>query len=78
MSTYYDVKDGGRDHNIRFADLCNLIQDLGSAERIRGSHHVFTKPGLPMINLQEDGSGAKTYQVRQVRKIIIQFGLEVK
>lgn len=78
MSTYDDVKNGNRDRNIRFTDLCNLVLDLGFAERIRGSHHVFTQTGLPIITLQADGPNAKAYQVRQVRKIINQYGLEVK
>jgi len=77
MSTYDDVKTGNRDHNIRFNDLCKMISDLGFAERIRGSHHVFTKPGLPIITLQADGANAKAYQIRQVRKIMNQYGLEV-
>ncbi|MCL2544506.1 MAG: type II toxin-antitoxin system HicA family toxin [Clostridia bacterium] len=77
MNTYDDVIAGKRDRNIRFVDLCKLVCDLGFAERVRGSHHVFTKPGLPIITLQADGANAKAYQVRQVRKMIHQYGLEV-
>ena len=78
MSTFDDVIAGKRDRNIRFADLCKLVCNLGYTERIRGSHHVFTKPELPIISLQADGANAKAYQVRQVRKVIYQCGLEVK
>jgi len=49
---------------------------LGFEERIKGSHHVFRKQGIiEKINLQCDGSKAKTYQVRQVRDIILKYNL---
>ena len=67
---------GGADANIRFNDLCAALRHLGFAERIRGSHHNFSRPGVEArINLQRDGSHAKTYQVRQVRAILSQYGL---
>ena len=78
MSTYEDVLNGRRDHGIRFADLCKLVRDLGFTERIQSGHHVFTTPGLPLINLQEDGAKAKAYQVAQVRRIIKDYNLEVR
>jgi hypothetical protein len=44
--------------------------------RVSGSHHIFTKPGvMERINLQREGSKAKPYQVRQVRKILSQYKL---
>jgi len=57
-------------------DLCNLLRNLGFEERTSGSHHLFIKPGVEeLINLQREGSKAKPYQVRQVRKILLQYGL---
>lgn len=39
---------------------------------MKGSHHVFRRAGVEeMINLQRDGRGAKPYQVRQVRAVIL-------
>ena len=68
---------GGRpDANVRFSDLCALLRRLGFDERIRGGHHVFRKPGVERINLQRFGSDAKPYQVRQVRRVILQYQLE--
>ena len=53
-----------------------LLKRLGFEERIRGSHHVFRKEGvLDKINLQRDGNKAKAYQVRQVRKVIMEHNL---
>lgn len=70
---------GGRaDANIAFADLCRLLHRLGFAERTRGSHHVFSREDIEeRINLQESGAKAKPYQVKQVRAVIVKYGLEV-
>ena len=66
---------GSADRNIPFADLCNLLKQLGFRERIRGSHHIFRKPGIvDKINLQRDGSKAKPYQVRQIRFMLVKYG----
>ena len=62
---------GSADANIDFDDLRSVLLSLGFSERSKGSHHIFSKPGLEeLINLQSDGSKAKPYQVRQVRAII--------
>jgi predicted RNA binding protein YcfA (HicA-like mRNA interferase family) len=67
---------GGSDANIPFDDLRSLLLSLGFEERTRGGHHLFRKPGIEeMINLQRDGKDAKVYQVRQVRSIILRYGL---
>lgn len=49
---------------------------LGFGERVRGSHHIFFKPGIEeLINVQRSGSKAKPYQVRPVRAVITRHGL---
>ncbi len=76
--TLSHVLQGSSDANIAFDDLCQLLRRLGFDERIRSSHHLFKKTGVDeMINLQRDGNKAKTYQVRQVRAIILQYQLGV-
>jgi hypothetical protein len=66
------VLRGTSDANIRFDDLRSLLVDLGFEERIKGSHHIFTLEGKEAaLNLPPDGSKAKPYQVKQVRRIII-------
>ncbi len=65
---------GTSDANIRFSDLCRLLGQLGFDERIRGSHHIFTKNGVEeIINIQPLGSKAKIYQVKQIRGIILKY-----
>ena len=70
---------GASDANIGFEDLCNLLRRLGFEERVRGSHHLFRKSGIEeMLNLQRDGNKAKSYQVRQVRVVLLRYKLGVE
>ncbi len=67
---------GDSDANIRFEELCHLLQAKGFRMRISGSHHIFTQTGvMERINLQREGSKAKPYQIRQVRKILANYKL---
>ena len=67
---------GRSDANIRFADLRTLMRYLGFEERIGGSHHLYRKEGVAeKVNLQRDGAQAKPYQVRQVRRLILNYKL---
>ena len=68
---------GGRsDANIGFSDLRGLLIHLGFDERTRSSHHIFRRADVEeRINLQRQGSKAKPYQVRQVRAVILRYGL---
>ncbi|MGD0500885.1 MAG: type II toxin-antitoxin system HicA family toxin [Bryobacteraceae bacterium] len=67
---------GSSDAGIRFDDLRTLLRRLGFAERIKGSHHIFTREGVDeILNLQPRGSMAKPYQVKQVRKALVQYKL---
>lgn len=70
------IFSGKSDSNIDFDELCHLLENLGFVRRIRGSHNIFRKEGVfTRINLQKDGNKAKPYQVKQVRKIIIEYNL---
>ena len=67
---------GESDANLRFSELCQLLQVKGFRMRVSGSHHIFTRPGvMERINLQREGSKAKPYQAKQVRKILAQYKL---
>lgn len=64
------------DAGIRFDDLRVLLRRLGFAERIKGSHHIFTREGVDdILNPQPRGSLAKPYQVKQVRRVLVQHKL---
>ena len=67
---------GESDANGRLEGLCHLLQAKGFRMRVSGSHHIFTQSGvIEHINLQQEGSKAKPYQVRQVRKILANYKL---
>jgi predicted RNA binding protein YcfA (HicA-like mRNA interferase family) len=69
---------GSSDANIDFSDLRKLLTELGFSERIKSSHHIFSKSGIEeIINLQPKGNKTKPYQVKQVRNIILKYKLEL-
>ena len=66
------ILSGAAHASISFAEL----RQLGFEERISGSHHIFRKVGVEeKMVLQEDGNKAKPYQVRQVRGVILKYGI---
>jgi hypothetical protein len=70
------ILSGRSDANVRFNDLLGLLRSLDFEERIRGSHHIFTREGIEeILNLQPKGAKAKVYQVRQVRRVILKYRL---
>ena len=70
------VLSGASDANIRFTDLCALLESLGFEYRVRGSHHIYWRTGvIEILNLQEKAGKAKPYQVKQVRTILVRYKL---
>lgn len=71
-----DVLRGTSDNNIRFQDLCRVVRKIGFDERVKGSHHIFTKEGVEeILNLQPTRGLAKPYQVKQVRSVLLKYRL---
>jgi hypothetical protein len=67
---------GSSDSNVSFDELLSLLRHLGFDERIRGSHHIFTKENVEeILNLQPIGAKAKAYQVKQVRGVVLRYKL---
>jgi predicted RNA binding protein YcfA (HicA-like mRNA interferase family) len=70
------ILSGSSDFSINFSDLINLLNSFGFEMRVKGSHHIFSKPGFEeKPNLQKDGHHAKPYQVKQIRNLIIKYKL---
>ena len=69
------LHDSARDYSHRFLDVVRFLEASGWKQRIKGSHHIFTRPGIPvLLNLQPEKSGkAKAYQIRQVRQVLERF-----
>lgn len=67
---------GTSDSNLAFDDVCQLLETLGFGRRIRGDHYIFFRDGVDeIINLQPRSGRAKTYQVAQIRAIILKYRL---
>lgn len=74
--TLEKILGGQSDANIRFDDALSLLPRLGFHMRIRGSHHIFTRPGIEvLIDLQPVQGKCKPYQIRQIREIIRRFNI---
>lgn len=73
------ILTGKSDNNIRFNEICSLLLKFGFKMRVKGSHHIFFKEELnEIINIQEIDGQAKSYQVKQIREIIINNKLEIQ
>ena len=67
---------GYSDANVDFDDLRHLLRSLGFTERVKSSHHIFSREGVDeIINIQPKQNKAKPYQVKQVRNIILKYRL---
>jgi len=70
------ILSAASDANIGFEALRSLLLTLEFRERVNGSHHIFSRDGIEeILNLQPRGSAAKPYQVKQVREVIVKYGL---
>lgn len=71
------ILSGTSDRNIRFHDLCKFVESLGFVcSSTATSHHVYSKDGVvEILNFQDNGGGAKPYQVKQARKIVEKYNL---
>ncbi|MBQ3457098.1 MAG: hypothetical protein IJG36_11715 [Synergistaceae bacterium] len=72
------VMDGRKDNNIPFTDLQKLLDVMGFSYRVKGSHYVYWQEGIAeILNIQSDSGKAKAYQVKQVRSVILKYGLKI-
>lgn len=70
----------GDSKNIRFTEMVNLVESFGfKLKRTDGSHHIFSKPGIPgLVNLQDVKGQAKPYQIRQFLKLVEKHDLKLE
>lgn len=74
--TLWQILSGNSDQNIAFNDLIYVLESLGFQNRIKGSHHLFSKDGVEeIVNIQPANGKAKPYQVKQVRAVIVKYQL---
>ena len=67
-----DVLSGKKDSNIKFSDLCKMLEYLGGECRIKGDHFIYSFVGYDEnINIQPKGNLSKPYQIKQIRNFIL-------
>ena len=67
------------DNHVSFSSLCKLLENMGFDRRVRGDHHIFWMDGVEeILNLQPINAKAKAYQVKQVRKVILKYKLNLE
>jgi len=73
------ILTGRSDVNIAFADICHLLERAGFTPKPgKGRHTLFHKEGVDeIINLQPIGNKAKSYQVKQVRNLLLKYQPEI-
>lgn len=66
--------------NVRFSEAKKVAEAFGfMLDRINGSHHIFVHPDLPeLVNLQDVKGKAKSYQIKQLLKIIEKHDLKME
>ncbi|MEH1838915.1 MAG: type II toxin-antitoxin system HicA family toxin [Nostoc sp.] len=70
------ILSGTSDTDIPFAQLWQLLYRLGFEERIRGDHRIFSKADVEeILNLQHKIGKAKSYQIKQIRAVILKYKL---
>ena len=56
---------------VRFAKVRRLLEAAGyRLVRISSSHHIFERPGKPMVSIPVHNQQVKPFYVSQVQKII--------
>jgi len=57
--------------DVRFAVVKSLLESNGwQLTRISSSHHIFTKPGFPVITIPVHHDKVKAVYVRKIKKLI--------
>ena len=66
--------------NVSFADAECLLEALGFEElRVKGSHHVYGRPGMAeQLNLQDRSGQAEPYQLRQLVVLVRRYDLRIE
>ncbi len=65
--------------NLRFEEVCALARAFGFyLSRVNGSHHIFARLNVPeLLNLQDAGGKAKSYQVKQLLALVERYNLSL-
>ncbi|MBF0539358.1 MAG: type II toxin-antitoxin system HicA family toxin [Nitrospirae bacterium] len=68
------ILSGTSDANISFNKIREIMEYLGFKERIKGSHHIYSRNDIEeILNIQPKYNKDKSYQVKQIRNIILRY-----
>ncbi|MBD2777016.1 type II toxin-antitoxin system HicA family toxin [Iningainema tapete] len=68
------ILSGASDTDIPFAQVWQLLCNLGFDERLVAGYYIFTKKGVEeILNLQPKKGKAKSYQVKLVRTVLLKY-----
>ena len=74
-----DILQGHKDSNVRFSDLQKILVAMGGKERVKGDHFIYSFAEIEaIINIQPYGKMAKAYQIKQIRKFILENNLLIR
>ena len=70
----------GAMRNVAFDDFVGLVEAFGFSQvRQSGSHHIYSRPGVPqLVNLQDVNGEAKPYQIRQFLRLVERHNLTME
>lgn len=72
------ILSGQSDASIPFEQTRTLLKSLGFSEDIEGDHFIYRREDIPgRINIQPQGAKCKPYQVRQIRKVLVDYNLKL-
>lgn len=46
---FADIMSGKKDANIKFSDLCKLLENMGFRCSVRGDHYIYRRDDTPII-----------------------------
>lgn len=56
---------------VRFAAVSKMLEAAGyKLVRISGAHHIFTRPGSPLVSIPVHRNQVKPFYVRQIEKLL--------
>ncbi len=66
--------------DVSFSDMVKVVESFGfELGRVSGSHHIFSHTELSeIVNLQNVGGKAKSYQVKQFIALIEKYNLQME
>jgi predicted RNA binding protein YcfA (HicA-like mRNA interferase family) len=74
------IFSGKADKSFAFTDLCYVLERAGFQSRSgKGSHRIYYKEGVAeIVNVQPRNGKAKSYQVKQVRELLLKYKIDIE